>query len=196
MAAPPVSDIRLTNRRSFPAWYAELKINSTFRNVWHLVNPDAPEAPHLLSAEPPPPLTIDQMIEQSNIERNTPLAIWDADGRPEAEKGVRPRAPRPARFDDIKEEYSFRLKEYAVKQSNWSTQSSRYQNWDWVCRTVKPALLATTGSCTRKLDPQPTDEQLKDVRERLAKGYEKLRGQLEKKGWMKNGGKLPGDFEC
>jgi hypothetical protein len=83
------------------------------------------------------------MIEQSNIERNTPLAIWDADGRPEAEKGARPRAPRPARFDDIKEEYSFRLKEYAVKQSNWSTQSSRYQNiWDWVRRTVEPALLA------------------------------------------------------
>jgi len=374
MAALPVSDIRLTNRRSFPAWYAELKINSTFRNIWHLVNPDAPEAPHLLSAEPPPPLTIDQIIEQSNIERNTPLAIWDADGRPEAEKGARPRAPRPARFDDIKEEYSFRLKEYSVKQSNWSTQSSRYQNiWDWVRRTVEPALLAphlellvsqqrlslqnvvralrekfqpsedntreqvredynrildrgrigrespiawindwyqalaraqtyrvaevegflaikdflqvvaakfipiwgaqqlalvieanalgepvrtleqygrifealiqqnersslaifaslagrsdsqghscpcketraekhpwkpvdcsilelaTTGSCTRKLDPQPTDEQLKAVRERLAKGYEKLYGQLEKKGWMKNGGKLPGDFEC
>ena len=56
--------------------------------------------------------------------------------------------------------------------------------------------LATTGSCTRKLDPQPTDEQLKAIRERLAKGYDKLRGQLEKKGWMKNGGKLPGDFEC
>ena len=129
MAAPPVSDIRLTDRRSFPAWYAELKINSTFRNVWC----DAPEASHLLSAEPPPPLTIDQIIEQSNIERNTLLAIWDADGRPEAEKGARPRAPRPARFDDIKEEYSFRLKEYAVKQSNWSMQSSRYQNiWDWV----------------------------------------------------------------
>ncbi|PMD67167.1 uncharacterized protein K444DRAFT_606094 [Hyaloscypha bicolor E] len=319
MAALPVSDIRLTNRRSFPAWYAELKINSTFRNVWHLVNPDTPEAPHLLSADPPPPLTIDQMIEQSNIERNTSLAIWDADGRPEAEKGARLRAPRPARFDDIKEEYSFRLKD------------SRYQNiWDWVRRTVEPALLvphlellvsqqrlslqnvdynrildrgrigrespiawindwyqalvraqtyrvaevegflaikdflqvqlalvieanalgeifealiqqnersslaifaslagrsdsqghsypcketraekhpwkpvncsilelATTGSCTRKLDLQPTDEQLKAVRERLAKGYEKLSRQLEKKGWMKNGGKLPGDFEC
>jgi len=140
---PPVSDIRLTDRRSFPDWYAELKINSTFRNVWHLVDPEAPNAPHLLSEEPPLPLTIDQMIEQLNIERYALLETWDRDERPEAEKGARPRAPRPAKFDDVKEEYSFRLKEYAVKQASWSTQSSRYQNiWDWVRRTVEPALLA------------------------------------------------------
>ena len=140
---PPVSDIRLTDRRSFPEWYAELKINSTFRNVWHLVNPDAPTAPHLLSDEPPLPLTIDEMIEQLNAERNAPLVEWENDARPEAEKGAKPRAPRAAKFDDVKEEYSFRLKEYAVKQASWSTQSSRYQNiWDWVRRTVEPALLA------------------------------------------------------
>jgi hypothetical protein len=57
---------------------------------------------------------IDQIIKQSNIERNTALAIWDTYRRPEAEKGARLRVPHPARFDDIKEEYSFRLKEYAV----------------------------------------------------------------------------------
>jgi hypothetical protein len=56
---PLVSDICLTDRRSFLNWYAELKINSTFRNVWHLVDPDAPNALHLLSAEPPELLTID-----------------------------------------------------------------------------------------------------------------------------------------
>jgi len=71
------------------------------------------------------------------------LAVWDADKRLEAEKGARPQPPRPAKFDDIKEEYSFRLKEYAIKQANWSAQSSRYQNiWDWVRCTVEPALLA------------------------------------------------------
>jgi hypothetical protein len=58
-ALPLVSDVRLTDRRSFPEWYAELKINSTFRNVWHLVDLNALNAPHLLSAEPPEPLTID-----------------------------------------------------------------------------------------------------------------------------------------
>ncbi|PMD22214.1 hypothetical protein NA56DRAFT_702570 [Hyaloscypha hepaticicola] len=83
------------------------------------------------------------MIEQLNAERNAPLVEWENDTRPEAEKGAKPRAPRAAKFDDIKEEYSFRLKEYTVKQASWSTQSSRYQNiWDWVYCTVEPALLA------------------------------------------------------
>ena len=58
------------------------------------------------------------MIEQLNVERNTPLVVYDADERPEAEKGARPQAPRLAKFDNIKEEYSFRLKEYAIKQAN------------------------------------------------------------------------------
>jgi hypothetical protein len=90
---PLVSDIRLTDRQSFLEWYAELKINSTFRNVWHLVNPDAPATPHLLSDKPPLPLTIDEMIEQLNAKRNALLVEWENDARPEAEKGAKPRAP-------------------------------------------------------------------------------------------------------
>jgi hypothetical protein len=70
MASNPVSEIRLTDWQSFPEWYAKLKINATFRNVWHLVNLDAPAAPHLLSDKPPLPLTIDEMIEQLNTEWN------------------------------------------------------------------------------------------------------------------------------
>jgi len=53
-----------------------------------------------------------------NVERNTPLVMWDANERLKAGKGARPRAPRPAKFDNIKEEYLFRLKEYAIKQAN------------------------------------------------------------------------------
>jgi hypothetical protein len=30
------------------------------------------------------------MIEQLNVERNTPLVIWDADERLKVEKGARP----------------------------------------------------------------------------------------------------------
>jgi hypothetical protein len=74
---PLVSDIRLTDWRSFLEWYVELKINSTFWNVWHLVNPDALATPHLLSDKPPLPLTIDEMIEQLNVEWNAPLVEWE-----------------------------------------------------------------------------------------------------------------------
>ena len=57
--------------------------------MWHLVDPEAPEALYLLSTEPPLPLTI--TIERSNIERNAPLVELDTDERLETEKGVRPR---------------------------------------------------------------------------------------------------------
>ena len=59
VALPLISNVRLTDRRSFLNWYAELKINSTFCNVWHLADPDAPNALHLLFAEPLKLLIID-----------------------------------------------------------------------------------------------------------------------------------------
>ena len=101
------------------------------------------------------------MIEQLNVERNTPLAVWDADERPEAEKGAHPWAPTD-------------------------------------CSILE---LATTGSCAKKPEPFPTDDQLRAVRERLfAKGYDRLRAQLEK-GWVKSGGlgsagAFPGAIHC
>ncbi|PMD51125.1 uncharacterized protein K444DRAFT_620285 [Hyaloscypha bicolor E] len=55
---------------SFPAWYIELKINFTFRNVWYLVNPDAPEAPYLLSAEE----DYNRILDRGRIGRESPIA--------------------------------------------------------------------------------------------------------------------------
>ncbi|PMD58047.1 uncharacterized protein K444DRAFT_614609, partial [Hyaloscypha bicolor E] len=126
--------------------------------------------------------------------RNTLLVIWDADGRPEAEKEVRPRAPRLACFNNIKEEYSFRLKEYSIKQSNWLMQSSR-ENYNRILDRSRIALIrAQTYRVTEQLalvieanmlrEPKPVNCSILElaVRERLVKGYEKLYGQLEKKG--------------
>lgn len=73
--------------------------------------------------------------------------------------------------------YSCPCKETRAEKHSWQPVH---------CSTLE---LAITGSCERTLNPRPTDEQLKDIRERLAvKGYEKLRGQLENKGWIKKGG--------
>jgi hypothetical protein len=44
--------------------------------------------------------------------------MWDRDKRLEVKKGACLKAPRLARFNDIKEEYSFRLKEYTIKQAS------------------------------------------------------------------------------
>jgi len=136
------SEAYLRDRRSWPAWFLQLQFDSTFRNIWQYVDPSAPDAPHLIAVEPTDPPTIEELIASLNDERTEPTRAWDADGRPEEEKGRRPRAPVPAKFDDIKEEHSARLKSYSVQQVNWVQRSARYQHmWNWVRASVDEDLL-------------------------------------------------------
>ena len=58
------------------------------------------------------------MIEQLNIERSAPVRQWEEDKRPVEEKGVRPPAHTPAKFEDIRLEYDARQKSYAIRQSS------------------------------------------------------------------------------
>ena len=111
---PSDQTVYLRDRRSWPAWFLQLQFDSTFRNIWQYVNPTAPDAPHLIAVEPADPPTIEELIASLNIERAKPTQIWDTDSRPEKEKGIRPRAPILARFDDVKEEHAIRLKSHAI----------------------------------------------------------------------------------
>jgi hypothetical protein len=67
-----------------------------------------------MAVEPEDPPTIDELIARLNSERAEPTRAWDVDGRPEEEKGRRPQAPTPAKFDDIKEEHAARLKSHST----------------------------------------------------------------------------------
>src|SRR5215469_12204983 len=139
---PESSEAFLRDRQSWPAWFLQLQFDSTFRNVWQYVDPSAPDAPHLIAIEPEEPSTIEQLIAKLDKERSEPTRAWEADERPEAEKGRRPRAPTPAKFDDVKEEYSLRQKAYALQQTSWAQRSARYQQvWNWVKTSVDEELL-------------------------------------------------------
>ena len=105
----------LWDRQSWLAWFLQLQFDFTFRNIWQYVDPSAPDASYLITIEPEDPLTIDKLIARLNNERAEPTWVWDADERPEEEKSRRPRAPVPAKFDDIKEEYTMRLKSYSIQ---------------------------------------------------------------------------------
>jgi len=59
-----ITEARLTDRRSFLAWFLQLKFSSTFRDIWHLVDPSALDAPHLIAQSPAKPPTIEQLIER------------------------------------------------------------------------------------------------------------------------------------
>jgi len=132
----------LRDRQSWPAWFLQLQFDSTFRNVWQYVNPSALDAPHLIAAEPQSPPTINELLDKLNDERAEPTRAWDMDERLEAEKGARPRAPRSAKFEDIKEEHAARLKSYTIEQASWVQRSGRYQHiWNWVRSSVDEELL-------------------------------------------------------
>jgi hypothetical protein len=111
---PSDQTVYLRDRRSWPAWFLQLQFDSTFRNIWQYVNPSAPDAPHLIAIEPADSPTIKELITSLNIEHAQPTRIWNADSRPEKEKDICPRAPIPARFDDVKDEHTARLKSHAI----------------------------------------------------------------------------------
>ncbi|PMD12775.1 hypothetical protein NA56DRAFT_712717 [Hyaloscypha hepaticicola] len=93
--------------------------------------------------------------------------------------------------------------EYTVKQASWSTQSSRYQNiWDWVYRTVEPAILApylellvsqerlSLQNVIRALRNkfQPSED---NTREQVRKDYKRILyynkiGSINPKVWINN----------
>jgi len=76
--------------------------------VWQYVDLSTPNAPYLIAVELEEPPTIEQLIAKIDKERAKVVQAWEADERPEAEKGRRPRAPTPTKFDDVKEEYAAR----------------------------------------------------------------------------------------
>jgi hypothetical protein len=76
-------------------------------------------------------------------------------------------------------------------------KENRMERHPWAPLDCSILELAITGSSAKRPDPCPTDEQLKAIRERLStKGYDRLRAQLEKKGWIKSGGSFPGSVTC
>ncbi len=76
-------------------------------------------------------------------------------------------------------------------------KETRSERHAWAPSDCSMLELAVTGTTARMPSPLPTDDQLKAIRERLAtKSFDKVRGHLEKKGWVKTGTQLPGAIEC
>jgi hypothetical protein len=108
------SDAYLRDRQSWPAWFLQLQFDCTFRNIWQYVDLSAPDAPYLIAVEPDNPPTIEELISRLNDKRARPTRAWDANKRLEEEKDRRSCAPVPAKFDDVKEEHTTRLKSYSI----------------------------------------------------------------------------------
>jgi hypothetical protein len=136
----------LKDWQSWPDWYRVLKYHANARGIWHLIDPDAPDAGHINDLGPKLPKTINQMIDQRDTEQHTVyqrvLANWErAD---EIARGDQPVPPPPTKFEDIERLHSAQLKEYAVFQTVRSNIDERYIYLsDWINATVQGDLMAT-----------------------------------------------------
>ncbi|PVH67402.1 hypothetical protein DL98DRAFT_643636 [Cadophora sp. DSE1049] len=126
---------RLTSdRNSWPLWLSEFKAQALIRGSWKHVNPSGPTAPHVPSTEPTLPPSINELLE---IENKILRSEWEDDVSEQ-----KPKNPKVARFADIKEEHTYRLREYQVQHAQWSSENVKYQAlFDWVRLTVDLALI-------------------------------------------------------
>ena len=78
----------LKDRRSWPAWFIQLEFQSNFRGIWHLVDPELPDAPHISNDPPSAPPTFAQMMaeqdEKNQQEHIARVKQWESSCQLEA----------------------------------------------------------------------------------------------------------------
>jgi hypothetical protein len=79
---PPTSsatgnqEVILADRRDWPRWYAAFKWQAEQSDVWHLVNPDAPDTPIETLSAPVVPPSAAQLVLQLNEQRQSQYRLW------------------------------------------------------------------------------------------------------------------------
>jgi hypothetical protein len=126
----PTGPYQLKSRTDWPNWYIQLTWHAKLRNVWELVNPDAPNAPGMHDGAP-----------------QLPTISSTSDERPPA-RSTRSQSAQLSEFDasgglSSLEIYNQELAMYKVKSSEWAAKAERLQKlWNWVNATVSPAILS------------------------------------------------------
>ena len=126
----PTGPYQLKSRSDWPNWYIQLTWHAKLRDVWDLVNPDAPNAPGMHDGAPQLP-TI-----SSNIDERPPA-------RSTRSQSAQPNEYNTQEAQSSLEEYHQELAMYKVKASVWAAKAERLQKlWNWVNATVSPAILS------------------------------------------------------
>ena len=137
---------KLEDGRSWPVWYGRLQYECMIRDIWELVDPAAPDAPHISKSKPAEPPSADSLISQLNQARGLAGGRLTRASSATAESGSSASASsslsQPATFADIQQELAIRQKAYVLALATWSSNHKEYQYiFAWVTRTVKNTLL-------------------------------------------------------
>ncbi|KAF1925482.1 uncharacterized protein M421DRAFT_69805, partial [Didymella exigua CBS 183.55] len=125
----PMGTFQLKTRTDWPNWYIQFTWHAKLRDVWELVNPDAPDAPGMHEGAPELPL-MSSGVEFGAAEQQAFSSTYE--NRPPAHS-----------TRSHPEAYTQELAKYKVRSSEWAAKAERLQKlWNWVNATVAPAIIS------------------------------------------------------
>jgi hypothetical protein len=134
------ADTFLKTRRDFPRWFIQLELNCVNNDLWHLVNPDAPDARNPIAKHKAP------TAESVLIEEKSKRALQAFQEDPVISAGS---TPLPPTEEEVKELLKEAREQYRSEAVDRLTEENRYQRvWLWVTKTVDPNYL---GPAEREL---------------------------------------------
>jgi hypothetical protein len=154
LAGIPTGLYQLKTRTDWPNWYIQLTWHAKLRDVWDLVNPEAPDAPGMHEGAP-----------------QLPISSSIPDERPPAHS-TRSQSAQPNEPQGIQssmEQWNQELAEYRVRSSAWAAKAERLQKlWNWVNATVSPAILSPVMVKLVAMDVTTLQQLVRALKEELA----------------------------
>ncbi|KAI0534434.1 hypothetical protein GGR58DRAFT_505327 [Xylaria digitata] len=150
-----IEDAVLRDYADYPNWFTKLQYHAESKNVWHLIDPNAPDSKFRASVAPkrPSPEIARESIFSERMETHTRLLKeWQETGN-----GIVDR-PVLSQEDPKPEEISKRLTEliayYPSEVAAWTITANRYSAVnDWVIATVSSGII---NLMTRKITLEGT----------------------------------------
>ena len=143
----PTGTYQLKSRNDWPNWYIQLTWHAKLRDVWDIVDPDAPNAPGMHDGAPQLPLmssvhdhgAAEQHFASSTIDDRPPARSTRSQSTQPIDNSTPHGTTTPSSIDAYNQE----LARYKVRASEWSAKAERLQKlWNWVNATVSPAIIS------------------------------------------------------
>ena len=123
---------RLRDRKGWPTWFNQYKIQCEAQELWTNLDPDAPDSQNLMRNAPKRPPTIAEL--KARAASLTPTSTASSSTLDLSDPAVK--------LADVSTEFNLLHKEYQVELAIWTIESSKYKVvWNWVHASVDQKLL-------------------------------------------------------
>ncbi|KAH8672904.1 hypothetical protein BGZ60DRAFT_286556 [Tricladium varicosporioides] len=166
-------NVTLRTRADWAEWYLQLRYNSMMQKVWHLVDPEAPDAPDLDEPLALPPTIADLIEERSRELQGEGNSTGVATRSSSSTRTAASMSPIPrVGYSDVKEQFQDYQRSYMIAQAAADRLNIKYQKiWVWVRSSVDQGLLSTV------MYTQRTEE--KSSLQALVRNLQKIAGSTE-----------------